>query len=49
MVTSLFALQIVVHLEDRYRVRIGGADLKLDNFRTAEAMAALVDRLGAAR
>jgi methoxymalonate biosynthesis acyl carrier protein len=45
--TSLFAMQLVVHIEDRYGVRIGGADLKVDNFRTVRAMAALVDRLRA--
>jgi methoxymalonate biosynthesis acyl carrier protein len=45
-VTSLFAMQLVVHLEDQYGVRVSGPELNLDNFRTAQSMAALVERLG---
>jgi methoxymalonate biosynthesis acyl carrier protein len=45
VVTSMFAMQLVVHLEQSYGVAIVGADLKLDNFRTVGAMAAVVRRL----
>jgi methoxymalonate biosynthesis acyl carrier protein len=47
-ITSLFAMQLVVYLEDAFGVQVSGPDLKLDNFRTARSMAALVKRLGAA-
>jgi methoxymalonate biosynthesis acyl carrier protein len=43
-VSSLFALQLVVHLEEKYGVSVGGADLKMDNFRTVDAMVALIER-----
>lgn len=45
LVTSMFAMELVVHLEGTYSVAIVGSDLKLDNFRTVERMAALVTRL----
>ncbi|MFC8722862.1 acyl carrier protein [Kitasatospora sp. NPDC057198] len=45
VVSSMFAMQLVVHLEDAYDIAIVGADLKLDNFRTVTGMAALVLRL----
>ena len=45
LVSSLFALQLVVHIEQSFGVAIGGSDLQLDNFRTVNAMAALVLRL----
>ncbi|HTJ66848.1 MAG TPA: phosphopantetheine-binding protein [Actinospica sp.] len=44
-ISSLFALQLVVHLEEKYGVTVGGADLKMDNFRTVDAMVALIGRL----
>lgn len=47
LVSSLFALELVVHVESSFGVEITGPDLKLDNFRTIEAMTALVDRLRA--
>jgi methoxymalonate biosynthesis acyl carrier protein len=43
--SSLFAMELVVHLEKSFGVVIMGADLRLDNFRTVCAMAALVRRL----
>ncbi|MFE7558110.1 acyl carrier protein [Kitasatospora sp. NPDC057500] len=43
--SSLFAMQLVVHLEKTYAVAVRGADLRLDNFRTVRRMAELVDRL----
>ena len=45
LVSSLFAMQLVVHLESAFGITIGGADLKLDNFRTIDAMTTLVQRL----
>ncbi|WP_205718579.1 acyl carrier protein [Actinomadura sp. WMMA1423] len=45
LVTSMFAMELVVHLEQLYGVVIVGPDLKLDNFRTIERMSALVRRL----
>ncbi|GKQ36211.1 acyl carrier protein [Streptomyces sp. A012304] len=44
-VSSLFAMQLVVFLEKTFGVTIGGAELRLDNFRTIGTMTALVDRL----
>jgi len=50
LVSSLFALELLVHLEQTFGVTVEAADLKLDNFRTVGAMAALVRRLqGAGR
>jgi methoxymalonate biosynthesis acyl carrier protein len=45
LVSSLFALELVVHLENAFGVEVAGPELKLDNFRTVEAMTALVGRL----
>ncbi|MFE2052954.1 acyl carrier protein [Streptomyces sp. NPDC059459] len=45
--SSLFAMQLVVHLEKTYSIVISGADLMLDNFRTVDAMVRLVGRLAA--
>jgi methoxymalonate biosynthesis acyl carrier protein len=45
LVSSLFALELVVHLENAFGVEVAGPELKLDNFRTVEAMTALVRRL----
>ncbi|OQO89693.1 acyl carrier protein [Saccharomonospora piscinae] len=46
-VSSMLAMQLVVHLEETYGIAIVGPDLKLANFRTVELMAALVLRLRA--
>jgi methoxymalonate biosynthesis acyl carrier protein len=48
LVSSMFAMQLVVHLEEAYDIAIVGPELKLDNFRTVRAMTALVLRLRAA-
>jgi methoxymalonate biosynthesis acyl carrier protein len=48
LVSSLFALELLVHLEQAFGVAVEGPDLTLDNFRTVDAMAALVRRLRAA-
>jgi methoxymalonate biosynthesis acyl carrier protein len=45
LVSSMFAMQLVVHLEESYDIAIIGPDLKLDNFRTVRAMTSLVLRL----
>lgn len=45
LVTSMFAMELVVHLEKTFGVAITGGDLRLDNFRTVRGMAALVQRL----
>jgi methoxymalonate biosynthesis acyl carrier protein len=45
LVSSMFAMQLVVHLEESYDIAIVGPELKLDNFRTVGAMARLVMRL----
>ncbi|WP_051407323.1 acyl carrier protein [Nocardia sp. CNY236] len=44
--SSLFAMQLVVFLEQTYAIAIRGKDLRLDNFRTVVNMVALVERLG---
>ncbi|WPB95920.1 acyl carrier protein [Streptomyces malaysiensis] len=45
LVSSMFAMELVVHLEQAFSVQILGDDLKRDNFRTVQAMTALVARL----
>ena len=47
LVTSMFAMQLVVHLEAEYSVAIVGSNLNLDNFRSVRNMTALVLRLHA--
>lgn len=44
-VSSLFAMELVIFVEQAFAVAVGGEDLTLDNFRTVRAMAALVRRL----
>lgn len=44
-VSSIFAMELVVHLEQTFGIVIGGADLQMDNFRTVDSMAGLVLRL----
>lgn len=45
LVSSLFALQLVMHVESAFRVAVEAGDLKLDNFRTVDAITGLVLRL----
>ncbi|HEX6521434.1 MAG TPA: acyl carrier protein [Streptosporangiaceae bacterium] len=45
LVSSMFAMQLVVYLEERYDIAVIGPDLTLDNFRTVQAMTSLVLRL----
>ncbi|MGH3930721.1 MAG: acyl carrier protein [Pseudonocardiaceae bacterium] len=43
--SSLFAMELVVHLECTFGVTVEGEHLNLDNFRTVRRMATLVRRL----
>ncbi|MFJ1707689.1 acyl carrier protein [Kitasatospora sp. NPDC088346] len=43
--SSLFAMELVVHLEKSFGISIRGTDLRLDNFRTVTVMTAMVRRL----
>ncbi|GAB3450989.1 phosphopantetheine-binding protein [Actinophytocola sediminis] len=45
ILTSMVAMEMVVFLESAFEISIIGRDLKLDNFRTMDNMAALVTRL----
>lgn len=45
LVSSMFAMELVVHLEEAYDIAIIGPELKLDNFRTVQSMTELVLRL----
>jgi methoxymalonate biosynthesis acyl carrier protein len=45
LVSSIFAMELIVHIEQSFSVEIVGEDLKLDNFRTIDRMTALVLRL----
>ncbi len=45
LVNSMFAMELIVHLEQAFGIAIVGEDLKLDNFRTVERMTSLVHRL----
>jgi methoxymalonate biosynthesis acyl carrier protein len=45
LVTSMFAMELVVHLEQAFDIAIVGRDLRLDNFRSVNTMTALVQRL----
>lgn len=45
LVSSLFALQLVLHVETAFGVAVQGGELKLDNFRTVDTITDLVLRL----
>ncbi|MDH2428416.1 acyl carrier protein [Sphaerisporangium sp. TRM90804] len=45
VVSSLFAMELVVFVESTFGVFVEGPDLVLDNFRTVRSMSALVMRL----
>jgi methoxymalonate biosynthesis acyl carrier protein len=47
LVSSMFAMELVVHLEQSFGVAVVGSDLRLDNFRSVRAMAGMVRRLRA--
>ncbi|MEU8781758.1 acyl carrier protein [Streptomyces sp. NPDC048637] len=44
-ISSMFAMELVVFLEDTYDVEIVGPELSRDNFRSVRAMSAMVLRL----
>lgn len=48
VVTSMFAMQLVVQLEQHFDVAIVGRDLRMVHFRSGAAMADLVHRLRSA-
>jgi acyl carrier protein len=47
-VNSLFAMELVMFVEKTFGVTIPNDELRIDNFRSAESMAELVDRLSTA-
>ncbi|MFL6110919.1 MAG: acyl carrier protein [Catenulispora sp.] len=46
---SLFTIQLIIFIEQRFALAIPNSELELDNFRTVKAMTALVERLVRAR
>lgn len=44
LVNSLFAMQLVLFVEQEFDISIDGEDLSLDNFRTINAVTNLVQR-----
>jgi methoxymalonate biosynthesis acyl carrier protein len=47
-INSLFAMELVMFVEKTFGVTIPNDELRIDNFRTAVSMSALVDRLAPA-
>ena len=45
MINSMFALELVVQIENTFNVAVEGRDLDMANFRSVNAMANLVWRL----
>jgi methoxymalonate biosynthesis acyl carrier protein len=43
-VNSMFAMQLVLFIEQQFQVTIDNEDLDLDNFKTIDAMTLLVER-----
>lgn len=43
-VNSLFAMQLVLFVEKEFELKVDDEDLDIDNFRTLNAIAALVER-----
>lgn len=43
-VNSMFAMQLVLFIEQEFQVSIENEDLELDNFRTINAMVSLLER-----
>jgi acyl carrier protein len=44
-INSLFAMELVMHLEKTFGITIPNEELRIDNFRTAASMTELVGRL----
>ena len=47
-VNSLFAMQLVLFVENEFGIKIESDDLKIDNFRSIHALANMVERKTAA-
>jgi methoxymalonate biosynthesis acyl carrier protein len=45
MINSMFAMELVVQIENKFNVEVEGRDLDMANFRSVNAMANLVRRL----
>lgn len=45
MLNSMFAMELVVQIENKFNVEVEGRDLDMANFRSVNAMANLVRRL----
>ena len=41
---SMFAMQLVLFIENEFKIRIEHEDLELDNFRTINAMSGLIQK-----
>lgn len=48
LVNSLFAMQLVVFVEKEFGITVSDEDLDIDNFRTINAIASLIERKVAA-
>lgn len=44
LVNSLFAMQLVLHIESEYGLSISNEDLDFDNFKSLEAIAEFIER-----
>jgi methoxymalonate biosynthesis acyl carrier protein len=45
LISSMFAMELVVHVEETFGIDVEGPDLAIDNFRTVKSMIELVRRL----
>jgi methoxymalonate biosynthesis acyl carrier protein len=45
LISSMFAMELVVHVEETFGIDVEGPDLAIDNFRTVQSMIELVRRL----
>lgn len=45
-INSLFAMELVMFIEQTFGFTVPNDELKIDTFRTANAMTALIERLG---
>jgi acyl carrier protein len=43
-INSLFAMELVVFIENRFGIRIPNDELSIDNFRTIKGMSSVVER-----
>lgn len=43
-VNSMFAMELVLFVEKEFSITIGDGDLDIDNFKSVNAIAALIDR-----